>query len=160
MYRLSYHHRCRCHFLLCFLLARPLVFKPGPGTGSFSYMPRSIFPTQTFVKGRGIRVITLVAANQTGGKAIRSVRATKDSIRLAFPPTTCLFDLSANMMFWLIVRASLCTLCVQTSVSSSSVGPTKIQRISEYSSAGTLLRVLETGMKPCDFSALEKSSIA
>ena len=61
---------------------------PGPGTGSFSYMPRSIFPTQTFVKGRGIGVTTLVAANQTGGKAIRPVRATKDSIRLAFPPTS------------------------------------------------------------------------
>ena len=58
----SYLCRYQCCILLDFLLARPLVFKPRPGTCIVSIYLRFIFLDNLLVIGIGTREVTLVAA--------------------------------------------------------------------------------------------------
>ena len=58
----SYLCRYQCCILLDFLLARPLVFKPRPGTCTVSIYLRFIFLDNLLVIGIGTREVTLVAA--------------------------------------------------------------------------------------------------
>ena len=86
VYGPGYHYRCGCDFLWCFLLARPLVFKLGPGTCSVVVSFKTTFPNCQYCQ-RGEGCLTYDSGGSILPSPVRGRRCC-----LSYPRDSSLFS--------------------------------------------------------------------